>query len=59
MNRLLIIVLVVAAITSACTLLTSFYPEGQPCDNVSGSDMCLVDAGYRCVNKVCTRDAGQ
>lgn len=44
---------------SACSLATQFDPEGQPCD---AARLCLLDAGYRCVEGLCTRreapDAG-
>lgn len=64
MNRLALVALVVAgalAFVSGCSALTSFDPEGQPCDaNAAVDQQCLSDAGYRCANGVCTRfaDAG-
>lgn len=56
---LLVIGCALAAL-GGCTLLTTFDPEGQPCDvgAPSSSDLCVADGGYRCVNGVCTRDAG-
>lgn len=51
--------LAAAGITTGCTLLTQFDPEGQRCDN---EGQCLFDAGYFCnADKICTklgRDAG-
>ncbi len=47
------------ALAGSCTLLTSFDPEGQPCDNraLNPEDKCLADAGYHCdpTTLLCTK----
>ncbi len=59
-NRFAWLVLLFGLVAAGCTLLTSFDPEGQPCDPAArGNDQCLSDAGYVCVGGVCTRDAGR
>ena len=41
---------------AACTLLTQFDPEGQPCDtNAPRATQCL--SGYHCVAQGCTKGA--
>lgn len=54
MRRLVPMVLVVAA---SCTLLTSFDPEGQPCNPgaTTIADQCLP--GYGCVEGACRKGA--
>ena len=56
---LLVIGFALAAL-GGCTLLTNFDPEGQPCDvgAPNYADQCVADAGYSCVNGLCTRDGG-
>ncbi len=59
-KRLWVIVVTLGVLSgTSCTLLTSFDPEGQPCDPATSSKSpCMTDAGYVCINRVCTRDAG-
>ncbi len=57
MKRALILV---GLLSAGCTLLTHFDPEGQPCDPGAAPAMqCLSDAGYFCVDQVCTKSGTQ
>jgi len=42
---------------AGCTFLTSFDPEGQPCDPnaLRPESECLSDAGYWCVKGACKK----
>lgn len=52
--RLLVFALLLAL--GACTLITSFNPEGQPCDTSAlPQDQCLT--GFHCENKKCVKGA--
>ena len=44
---------------AACSLITNFDPEGQPCDTAAfdPAQECLSDAGYWCVNGICKKTA--
>ncbi len=63
MSRAPVFALVVAAalaFAAGCSLLTSFDPEGQPCEaGAPAGQECLTDAGFTCVAGFCTRDAGK
>lgn len=51
MSRSLLLALAVAlGFAAGCSLLTSFDPEGQPCDvgAPTYAEMCQADAGYHC-----------
>lgn len=41
----------------ACSLATTFDPEGQPCDKAEPNPylQCLSDAGYFCVGGICKK----
>lgn len=47
-------------VVSACTLLTHFEPDGQPCDPGQTDPylQCLSDAGYSCVAGFCRQTGG-
>ena len=50
-----VVVVALSALLGGCTLLTSFDPEGQPCDVAAPVDeQCLPDAGFTCVDGKCT-----
>jgi len=52
-----VVVVAMLAALGGCTLLTSFDPEGQPCDTAAPADQqCLTDAGYQCVDGKCTKN---
>lgn len=48
-----------ALCVSACSLITNFDPDGQPCDTSAfdPAQECLSDAGYWCVNGFCRKTA--
>ncbi len=47
-------------VLSGCYFLTSFDPEGQPCDPTAlrQETQCLSDAGYWCVKGSCQKGTG-
>ncbi len=58
-SALLPLLLAALAALAACTFLTAFDPEGQPCDvGAPPGAQCLTDAGYFCVAGKCSKDAG-
>ena len=53
-----VVVVALFAALGGCTLLTSFDPEGQPCDLQAPPDeQCIPDSGYACVDGKCTMKA--
>ena len=56
MKRLVGLGVLLALGSAGCTLLTSFDPDGQPCDmSAAPANQCLV--GYGCVAGKCKKGA--
>ena len=50
-------VLLIGSSFAACSLVTTFDVDGQPCDKNEPNPAlsCLSDAGYACVNGFCKK----
>jgi hypothetical protein len=57
MNRLVLTLAVLAATLAGCTLMTSFDPEGQPCDPTATSPDKQCLSGYHCQANQCVKGA--
>ncbi|MBK7862043.1 MAG: hypothetical protein IPJ65_26170 [Archangiaceae bacterium] len=55
MRGLLLLALLLSA--GACTLLTSFDPEGQPCDTTTTNAGSKCLANFHCQNGKCVKGA--